>query len=95
MSQRHVAATKICLLHPEGHVAGTKSQHLHKHENVAGTCPRDMLQQHVPSCELTARYSNDQHALRPSLCWSKMAVIEGESESVEENSPAYNRNDSV
>ena len=35
-----------------GHVAGTKSQHVHTHENVAGTCPRDMLQRHVPSCEL-------------------------------------------
>ena len=61
MVQRHVAATKKCVVHTEatcsrdvsrGNVEGTKSQHVHTHENVAGTCPRDMLQPHVPSCEL-------------------------------------------
>ena len=34
------------------HVAGTKSQDVHTRENVAGTCFKDMLQRHVPSCEL-------------------------------------------
>ena len=47
---------------------GTKSQHLQTHENVGGTCPRDMLQRHVPSCEMTASmvhsFGNAQHALR-------------------------------
>ena len=61
MVQRHVGATKRCVVHNDatcfsvvwrGHVSGTKSQHVHTHKNVAGTCVRDMLQQHVPSCEL-------------------------------------------
>ena len=54
-----------------GRAAGTKSQHLHTHENVAGTCPRNMLQRHVPSCELPARmvhaWGNVQHALRHDI----------------------------
>ena len=67
MSQRHVTGSKTCLVHTaatcsrdvkRGHAAGTKSQHLHTHENVTGTCPRDMLQRHVPSCELSARMVN-------------------------------------
>ena len=33
-------------------ITGTKSQHVHTYENVASTCFRDMLQRHVPSCEL-------------------------------------------
>jgi len=77
MLQGHVAVTKTCAVHTEatcsrdaqrGHLAGTKSQHPHTHENVAGTCPRDVLQRHVPSCELTDRmvhgFGNAQHALR-------------------------------
>ena len=67
---------KTCVVHTkatcsrdvwQGHVAGTKSR-LHTHENVVGTCPRDMLQRHVPSCELTARmvhsFGNAQQAWR-------------------------------
>ena len=34
-------------------VAGTKSQHEHTDENNAATCFSDILQRHVPSCELT------------------------------------------
>lgn len=64
VSQRHVAATEICVSHTEGHVAGTKSQDLHKHANVAEICLRDMLLRHFTSCEPTVRYGNDQHALR-------------------------------
>ena len=57
MLQRHVAATKnFSTAHwgdmKQASVAGTKSQRVHTHENVAGTCARDMLQRHVPSCEL-------------------------------------------
>ena len=54
-----------------GHVAGTNSQHLHTRENVAGTCLKDVLQQHVPSLELTNRmvhsFGNAQYALRHSI----------------------------
>ena len=34
-------------------VAGTKSQPKHTDENNAATCFSDILQRHVPSCELT------------------------------------------
>ena len=105
MSQRPAAATKTCLVHTEvtrsrdvyrGHVAGTKSQHLHTHENVAGTCPRDMLQRHVPLCELPAcmvyALGNVQHALRHYIVevkWRPSKV-----ESVENDSSAKNPEDS-
>ena len=52
MLQGPVAVT--CVRHSEAtcSVVGTKSQHVHTHENVTGTCFKDMLQRHVPSCEL-------------------------------------------
>ena len=104
MSQRHATATKTCLVHTKatrirdvyrGHVGGTKSQHLHTRENVTGTCSRDMLQRHVPSCELIARmvhsFGNAQHALRYYIVEVKWRP--SKEESVEDDSPAKNPED--
>ena len=63
MSLRHVAATKSRAIHSRGRVtgtcnrdiAGTKSQRSYTQENGAGTCLREMLQEHVLTCELTLR----------------------------------------
>ena len=38
-----------------GDIAGTKSQRSYTQENGAGTCIREMLQEHVLTCELALR----------------------------------------
>ena len=64
MSLRHVAATKSRAMHTRGRVAGTCNWDIQQgqnrsesctQENGAGTCLREMLQEHVLTCELTLR----------------------------------------
>ena len=81
--QNHVLFTH------RGHVAGTKSHYrwTHTHENEAGTCPRDMSEQHVPSCVLIIFRSCNtnfsailslSHAAESLTCWTLWDMLQGQ-----------------